>query len=919
MLYSKHDISLKRSELKINLMLSASNRAFIRLYSGQTKLEYLMKRILITFLTMILLFPFLAGQAPEKKQYKAERLTTAPSIDGILNDDAWNSGTWTDDFTQHEPYNGSKASQRTEFKILFDDDNLYVAFKAYDTSPDSIVSRLTRRDNTDGEVVAVIFDSFHDLRTGFLFGVSVSGVKFDQMFTNDGQNEISTWDPNWWVKTSINEEGWVAEMKIPFSQVRFDKNSANLWGLEVARILYRKNETTFWQHVPKDAPGLVHMFGELTGLDKIKPRKIFDVTPYTVGKAETFKSEPENPFLAKGRKFNLNGGIDAKIGVTNNMTMDLTINPDFGQVEADPSEVNLSAYETFFSEKRPFFIEGNNITNFNIGIGDGDVGNDNLFYSRRIGRRPQGDPDLGDGMYADVPTYTTIVGAAKLTGKTADGLSLGFIDAITGEEMAEIDNEGERTFRTVEPFTNYLVGRVQKDFNEGKTIVGGIFTGTNRKLDTNLDDIMHKSAYSGGLDFTQYFKDKKWEFRINAAFSQVKGTKEALAETQKSSAHFFQRPDKDYAEFDPNRTSLTGSGGKVQIAKNDGHLNLMGVVMWKSPGFEINDLGYLQQADRIMPIVWAGYNQWEPKGIYRRYNINADVWSIYNFGGINVQNGFEWNMSMTFKNYWNAWTGGNLGSKGNDPSMLRGGPVMKTPGRMNTRIGFGTDSRKKFEIEFFTNFNKGFENYSRNNYTEIGFSYKPINSLRISLSPGFSKSFNELQYVTQTSNNGNDRYVFASIDRKTLNASLRVNFNVSPDLTIQYWGQPFVASGRYYDYKYILDPDADKYHDRFHTYTNQEITALSESFDIDENSDGVTDYSFDRNDFNVQEFLSNLVVRWEYSPGSSVYLVWSQTRSGFNDTGRMDYLNDMGDLFNQDLNVPHNIFLVKFSYRFGLK
>ncbi|MBP1675105.1 MAG: Secreted protein, partial [Bacteroidetes bacterium] len=314
-----------------------------------------MKRILITVVTLLMILPGVNGQTPEKKQYKAVKLSTAPAIDGILDDNAWKEGTWIDDFTQFEPYNGGKVSQRTEFKILFDDDNLYAAFKAYDTSPDSIVNRLTRRDNPDGDLVGIIFDSFHDLRTGFLFGITSSGVKYDQMFTNDGQNEDSSWDPNWWVKTSINDEGWVAEMKIPFSQVRFEKNSGEIWGLEVARLLYRKNETSFWQHIPKDAPGLVHLFGELAGLEQIKPRKIFDVTPYTVGKVETFKAEPGNPFMEKGKKYGLNGGIDAKIGVTNNMTMDLTINPDFGQVEADPSEVNLSAYETFFSEKRPFF------------------------------------------------------------------------------------------------------------------------------------------------------------------------------------------------------------------------------------------------------------------------------------------------------------------------------------------------------------------------------------------------------------------------------------------------------------------------------------------------------------------------------------------------------------------------------------
>ena len=408
-----------------------------------------MKRIFITILLIFMLLPVLFGQDPEKKQYKATQITTPPIINGILDDEAWQAGTWAGGFTQNQPYSGRPETQMTEFKILFDDDNLYVAIKSYDTSPDSIVNRLTRRDEADGDLVGIILDSFHDLRTGFLFGVSSAGVKYDQMFTNDSGNGDSSWDPNWWVKTSINKEGWVAEMKIPFSQVRFDKNSGVVWGLDVARILYRKNETTFWQHIPRDAAGMVHLFGELKGLEQIKPRKIFDVTPYGVAKTETFQAVPENPFQATGKLSKLNGGIDAKIGVTNNMTMDLTINPDFGQVEADPSVVNLSAYETFFTEKRPFFIEGNNITNFGLGIGDGGVGNDNLFYSRRIGRQPQVSPNLKDGWYADIPTRTNILGAIKLTGKTKDGLSIGIVEAMTSQENAEIDTIGGRKLSTV--------------------------------------------------------------------------------------------------------------------------------------------------------------------------------------------------------------------------------------------------------------------------------------------------------------------------------------------------------------------------------------------------------------------------------------------------------------------------------------
>jgi hypothetical protein len=884
-----------------------------------------MKRLLLLTLILSSFAVQTIGQSVLRKQYKATKIEVAPVINGILDDEAWNLGEWVDDFTQNEPYNGRPASQRTEFKILYDDNNLYVAFKAYDTSPDSIVNRLTRRDQEDGDRVGIIVDSFHDLRTGFLFGVSSSGVKFDQMFNDDGQIEDKSWDPNWWVKTSVNKEGWVAEMKIPLSQVRFEKNSGDVWGLEMARVLYRKNETSFWQHIPKDAPGLIHLFGELTGLENIKPRKIFDITPYGVARAETYKAEPADPFLASGKSTGLNGGIDAKIGVTNNMTMDLTINPDFGQVEADPSEVNLSAYETFFSEKRPFFIEGNNITNFNLGVGDGDSGSDNLFYSRRIGRRPQLELSLGDDEYSDIPTATRILGAAKLTGKSKKGLSVGFIESVTESEYAEIkkyipsDLRYEEKYQKVEPLTNYFVGRVQKDFNNGKTLIGGMVTSTNRALDASISDNMHSSAYTGGIDFTQYFKEKAWMFNLKTSFSDVTGSKKAITNTQESSAHYFQRPGQKYAALDTNRTSLMGTGGRMQILKLNGHWNFMTSTTWKSPGFELNDIGFLREADQILSVLWAGYNQWEPKGIYRNYNINGDFYSFWNFGGNQMGKGFEWNASMNLKNFWSVWTGGAIRGNNLNTSLLRGGPMMKTPGDFSQRIGFSTDNRKKLVAEIYANYNGGFEKYTNNFNAGFDLTIKPANYISVTLSPGFSNSFNELQYVTKTTYGNDNRYIFASIDRKTISASFRVNINISPDLTLQYWGQPFIATGKYRNYKFITNPNAEKYKDRFLVYNNDQFIPGPDELNIDENRDNTPDYGFEKPDFNVQYFLSNLVIRWEYNPGSSVYLVWSQTRDSSNETGNLDLMNNLGDLFDRSNSKPHNVFLVKFSYRFGLR
>lgn len=873
------------------------------------------KQIYFLFLGLIL-FPYTSysQDSNPKKNYQATEIENAPVIDGDISDAAWNKGEWVDDFTQFEPYNAANASQKSEFKILFDKDNLYVAIKAYDTSPDSIVKRLTRRDDPDGDYVGIGFDSYHDLRTAFVFAVTAGGVKFDQMMTENGDNEDASWDPNWWVKVNDMEGGWLAEMKIPFSQVRFEKKSDGIWGLQVFRGVYRHDELDFWEHIPKDSPGLVHVFGELSGLESIKPQKIFDITPYGVAKVETYKAEQGNPF-ADGKDYNLNGGIDAKIGITNNLTLDLTINPDFGQVEADPSEVNLSAYESYFEEKRPFFIEGANITTFGIGIGDGGVGNDNLFYSRRIGRRPRLYPDLNGNEYAHVPVSTPIIGAVKLTGKTSNGLSVGVIESVTAEGRAEIDDNGTRRYETVEPLTNYFLTRVQKDYNNGNTMIGGMITNTNRWTDAKTEDYFHKNAFTGGIDFTQYFKNKVWMFNVNAAFSQVNGTQAAITNTQESSARYFQREDNDYVNYDPSKTSLMGSGGRLQLIRQKGHWTHLAVMLWKTPGFELNDMGYLRQADQMFSMFWGQYRVWEPKGIYRSWNLSVDYYNVWDFGGNLLGHGLEANGNMSFKNFWNFWGHLNLNTNGISNTILRGGPRMRTAGSNSIQYNVSTDSRKKLHFYFYNNFGKGFDGSSKNFTISSGFTYKPINSLTVSFNPRFNKSFDELQYIGRESFAGNDRYLFASINQKVLSASIRINFNLSPDLTLQYWGQPFIASGKYSTFKYIDNPMASSYRDRFATFNNSQITTVDGDFSIDENLDGTPDYTIGNPDFNVQEFLSNLVIRWEYNPGSSVYLVWNQTRNGFLADGDMMVGDNLDNLFTDK---AHNVFLVKFSYRIGL-
>ncbi|MBS0011881.1 MAG: carbohydrate binding family 9 domain-containing protein [Bacteroidales bacterium] len=882
-----------------------------------------MKKTVASIFLLAFVFINTYGQDIQKKVYTSTRTNTAPQVDGIPGDEAWDQGEWAGEFIQFEPYEGKEASQPTEFKILYDDNSIYVAIKAYDSAPDSIINRMTRRDQVDGDYVGVSFDSYHDLRTGFTFILSSTGVKMDILHANDGMVEDASWDPIWHARASIQDWGWYAEIKIPFTQLRFEKNTDDVWGMEVFRLNYRESEMSFWQPIPRNTSGLVHMYGELDGLDGIEPKKTFDLMPYAVASYENYKAQEGNPFLT-GSDFIPNGGLDGKLGLTNNLTLDFTINPDFGQVEADPSQVNLTAYESFFREKRPFFIEGNNITRLSVGIGDSEMGNDNLFYSRRIGKSPSGYTRLENGEYSKTPRNVRILGAAKLTGKTSDGLSIGLIESVTPRTFARIDSAGRRSTQEVEPLTNYFIGRVQKDFNKGNTMIGGMLTHTYRDLELVEDlensplNYLHSSALTGGIDFTQHFNDKNWKLAINTAFSQVKGSEEAISATQMSARHLMHRPDAGHIDYDPTRTSLSGTGGKMEFGKIGGNWNFMLFSTFKSPGFEINDLGYLRAADDMMHALWSAYSINEPRGIYRRIRFNANWFSMWDYGFNFKQHGANMSVFTQFKNFWNASIGLNYNSRGISTTMLRGGPNIKTPGGKGMYYNLNSDNRKKLRISLSGNHFWGREEYMQRNSATLFISYRPFNTLSLSLTPSYTSTVNALQYVSLMKNEeGENAYIFADLVQKVLSMSLRINYNITPDLTIQYWGQPFFAAADYSGFKKITEAMAESYDDRYHVFSGDQINKLDKVYYIDEDADGNTDYSFRDPSFNFDEFLSNLVLRWEFAPGSTLYAVWSQTRDAYLPTGAFVLKDNINTLFNEE--KPYNVFLLKFSYRFALR
>jgi hypothetical protein len=849
----------------------------------------------------------------EKRSYLISEITGQPPvIDGNFSDETWQSAEWQGEFVQHYPYGGRNPAFDTRFAIAHDEDYIYVAIKAFDPEPDSIVSRLTRRDDIDGDFVLVDLDSYHDMRTCFAFLVSAGGIRADYIISNNGQNEDETWDAIWWAKTLITSDGWNAEMKIPFSQLRFDNSQAGAWGLEVGRKIFRKDELSFWQHIPQDAPGIVHLFGELSGMRGIKPRKQAEVVPYISGGIKTYQADAENPFLS-GKDPLINVGMDAKLGITNNLTLDLSINPDFGQVEADPSEVNLTAYESFFEEKRPLFIEGKNIYNFPLRFGGSP---ENLFYSRRIGRSPHYCAPLEQGEYLKQPEQTNILAAAKLSGKTRGGTSIGFLESVAAEEVAFIANGDERREVIAEPMTNYFVGRVVQDINKGNTIIGGAVTSTYRHITEEYLDFLPVSATTGGIDFQQFWSNRGYYVKMMNYGSHIQGSPEAITRLQKCPSHLFQRPDADYLELDTTTTHLSGFGGNLEFVKTSGRFNTIQAVTWKSPGLELNDLGYFRMGDEILMVNWFGYNWYEPFSVFRRLHISGDYFQAWDFGGYKAVNGIELQVITQFSNFWSATMYSSLTGEARYNSLLRGGPSIKTPGRLNARLFLESDERKKLVFEPSLSLDTEFENSEMTYNMAMEVDYRPMNFLHLSIEPNYSRSRRNLQYTNYLDVENTDRYLFASIDQLLLSLSIRLNLTLMPDLTIQYWGQPFIAAGDYNEFKYITDGLADTYSDRYHVYGPSEITLDNElgTYTVNEKSSGLPEYSFDDPDFIVKEFLSNLVIRYEYRPGSVMYLVWSQTREGHDPGGSFDFGQDLSGIWKIQ---PTNIFLVKFSYRIG--
>ena len=844
-----------------------------------------------------------------KKVYTTVKIdkANAPTIDGLLNEPIWDTVVWGGDFTEFEPDNNTDPSQETRFKILYDDDNLYIVVRAYDSEPEKIISRLSRRDNLNSDGVFIAIDSYHDLRTAFMFGIGAGGDKSDWIASDNGEDEDSSWNPIWDVKTTIDDLGWNAEIKIPINQLRFKDGSNIIWGFNIMRGIHRLDEKSLWDHVPVDSPGWISEIGELHGLN-LKSKNQVDIRPFVTASMNTYESVANNPYR-DGKDTNFNGGLDAKIGITNDLILDLTFNPDFGQVEADPSVITLDGYEIFMQEKRPFFVESKNIFDYSFG-----PRNDNLFFSRRIGKAPSGSPSLNSGEYYESPQFTKILGAAKFSGKTENGWSIGVLESITANEYANI-NDGENVRREkVEPLTNYLVTRIQKDFNDNNTFVGGIITSTNRsELPDNLN-FLHKSAMTAGIDFKHQWNNKNYYFEGKFIGSNVKGSEESIYRTQTSITHLFQRVDASHLEVDPTKTSLKGTGGVFMIGKQGGgHWTYDLGFDWHSPELELNDLGFLKQADHKAQFAAVAYRSLNPKGKIRSFEMSLRQFSTYDFEGNHNRTQYAFGSEIRFMNNYAINIGGAHKPRIYINSFLRGGPRWKFNQENYMYTFVMSDQSKKLRGFIGAIYSQAKQNNFSMFKMEAGLTYTPSDKLLFSISPEYVHNPNKTQYVTTVNYDGSYKYILASLDSHTLMTNIRVNYTVNPKLTIQYYGQPFIFRAKYNQFKYVTNPTADNLNNRFNLYNEDQINIENNYYSIDHNLDETSDYGFYNPNFSTVQFRSNLVLRWEYRRGSELYFVWSQGLNTFIDTS--ESLVDGISLGLKE--KPENTFLIKATFSLG--
>jgi len=855
--------------------------------------------------------------------YQLEAFRIAPgaiSIDGDLSEAAWNSADRATNFTQYSPDTGEPATQKTDVMFLYDDNYLYIGARMHDTSPGEISATLFRRDGNEySDWFLAGIDSYNDNRTAFVFGVNPRGVRKDYLMYNDNQSDES-WDAVWEASASVDDGGWTAEMRIPLSQLRYNgpEGAPKNWGINFSREIARSGESSFWAPTLPEDSGIVSHFGTIRNLRELPQKNRLEILPYLSGKLERAPGNAQNPFYRQhDGSFNIGG--DIKYGISSNMTLTATVNPDFAQVEVDPAEVNLSAFETFFPERRPFFLEGAEIFSFgfnsNIDIGH----TPRLFYSRRIGRTPQGSIP-GDHEFEDRPSQTPIAGAVKFSGKTSDGWSLGLISALILEQDARFSNTGsEFSSVAVEPLTNYTVGRIKRDFRDGNTVVGMMANGLYRNLSApTLESKLTDRAFSGGFDVEHSWMDRK--YRVNGRFagSHVSGSPEAIKRLQESSARYYQRPDAGHLNLDTNIQNLQGVYGDVMFTSQTRHWMTQFRAYEVSPGFEVNDMGFQSAADRRAVTAMLIHMQPSPIGILENFNVwaaTANSWNTAGDFGTNIHGmgGF-----FRLRNFWSINTQVLGSARSLDDRLTRGGPMAQRPASLRTSLNVNTDSRKDFRVSAGTNQSRSEIGDWSQNYS-VTLRYRPHPAASISLEPSLSKNSNKTQYITDKPDAAAEatfgrRYLFADLEQTTVATAIRLEWTFTPDISLQLFAQPFVSAGSFDRIKQFKRPESMEYSVYGEDMGSVRFDEASDSYEIDPGESGSSAFTVDNPDFNFRSLRGNAVVRWEFRPGSTIFFVWQQNRTSKESVGNLNFGHDYGELFRTPAD---HTFLVKFSYWMG--
>ncbi len=887
-----------------------------------------MKRFTRRFLLLCpLVFPYLLTASSSITAKK----TDAPIVvDGVLSESIWQRKGFTE-FKQREPDQGEPGTEQTEVWIAYDDAALYIAAKMYDTHSDSIVARLVRRDYVYGDPsdgFIVYLDPYHDKRSGNLFYVSAAGTKADGLVENDGRFELS-WDAVWEGVSKIHDDGYVVEMKIPFSQLRFKDAEEQVWGINFERYIGRKNETIMAVYTPRNENGFVSRFPEMVGIRGIAPSSRMEILPYVTGRAEYIGNNPHDPFNP-GKKYLPGTGLDMKIGLGTSVTFDGTINPDFGQVEVDPAVVNLSDVETSFQEKRPFFTEGVGIFRF----GQGGTNNNwsfgwntpSIFYSRRIGRTPQRPVfTLPYNDFLDVPNGTRIAGAGKISGRLGDDWNIGMIHAITNREFASLDSAGMRSRQEVEPQTYYGVYRLQRDFEKGERGIGFLATYTQRMFDNDvLENYINNKAFVSAVDGWS-FLDNERTYVVTAwgAVSSVRGSASKLIALQRSSGHYFQRPDASHISVDSSRTSMTGYAGRVMLNKNRGRWTLNAAAGVIDPHFETNDLGFLSYADVINAHVVTGYRWSDPTEYFRYAGIDAAAYAGFDFGGTKTLQGFWLNGNMTMLNYYGGGLRLGYHPESYSARRTRGGPLVKNLSSRSLNFDFFSDNRNWWVLYSGAGVSSGGVDEYRSAYLHAELKLSPTFTLTVGPNISFDQS--KAQYIRASDDASagvtyGRRYIFAELEQTSVSATIRMNWILNPELSFQIYAQPYFNSGSYAHYKELKRArsfDFTEFGEGGSTISSQTSQdGRVTGFVLDPDGTGAAaPITIGRPDFNYRSLRGNAVLRWEYSPGSALFLVWTQSREDIEGAGDFRFNRSVERIINIK---PDNIFMLKISYWIGV-